>query len=50
MNASISMKHVFLALAVIYLVNPFDLAPGILVDDLVALGMALAPFIKQPAK
>jgi len=47
MNEAISWKGIVLIAAIIYFVSPVDLAPGILVDDLVVLGSALVPFFKK---
>lgn len=47
MNEVLSWKGVVLAVAVIYFVSPVDLAPGLLIDDLVVLGTALVPFFKR---
>ena len=45
-----SMKIALLVLAVIYFVSPIDLAPGIVVDDIVVLAAALSPFFKKNAE
>ncbi len=47
MQESFSWKSIILIAAIIYFVSPVDLAPGILVDDLVVLGTALVPFFKR---
>ncbi len=40
-------KRIILIIAIIYFVSPIDLMPGILIDDFVALGIALAPFFNN---
>lgn len=37
-------KGILLLIAIVYFVSPVDLMPGILVDDIVALALALTPF------
>ena len=41
-------KRIILIIAIIYFLSPVDLMPGILIDDFIALGIALAPFLKKP--
>ena len=41
-----SWKVILLVIAIIYFVSPVDIAPGLLIDDFIALGMALIPFFK----
>ncbi len=48
MAEQISWKNIILIVAIIYFLSPVDIAPGLLVDDLVVLGTALAPFIGKP--
>ena len=48
MVKQISWKNIILIVAIIYFLSPVDIAPGLLVDDLVVLGTALAPFIGKP--
>lgn len=43
-------RVIILIIAVIYLFSPVDLAPGILIDDFIALFIALTPFFKQTSK
>ncbi len=45
MAEQISWKNIILIVAIIYFLSPVDIAPGLLVDDLVVLGTALAPFL-----
>ena len=49
MNETVSWKKVFLAVAIIYFLCPFDLMSGLVVDDLVVLGTALVPFFRRTA-
>ena len=39
-------KVILLVIAIIYFISPVDIAPGLLIDDFIALGMALIPFFK----
>ncbi len=41
-------KTIILIIAMIYVLSPVDLMPGILIDDAIALGIARLPFF--PAK
>ncbi len=45
-----SGKAILLILAIVYFISPVDLAPGLLIDDYVALAIALAPFFKQTSE
>ncbi len=45
MVEQISWKSIILIVAIIYFLSPVDIAPGLLVDDLVVLGTALVPFL-----
>ena len=47
MNKIVSWKDIVLILAIVYIVSPIDLAPGVVADDLAALGAALLPFLKR---
>ena len=47
MNKNVPWKDIVLILAIIYFVSPFDLVPGVVADDLTALGVALLPFLKR---
>ena len=47
MNKNVSWKDIVLILAIVYIVSPIDLAPGVIADDLAALGAALLPFLKR---
>ena len=47
MNKDVPWKDIVLIIAIIYFLSPIDLAPGVLVDDLAALGAALLPFLKR---
>ncbi len=38
---------IILIIAMIYVLSPLDLAPGIIFDDVVALAIALTPFFKK---
>ncbi len=50
MSESVSWKSIVLIAAIIYFVAPVDLAPGVLLDDLVVLGTALVPFFTRAAE
>ena len=47
MNKNVSWKDIVLILAIVYIVSPIDLAPGVVADDLAAHGAALLPFLKR---
>ncbi|MBR3584600.1 MAG: hypothetical protein IKO00_01125 [Oscillospiraceae bacterium] len=47
MNKNVSWKDIVLILAIVYIVSPIDLVPGVVADDLAALGAALLPFLKR---
>lgn len=47
MNKDVPWKDIVLIAAIIYFISPIDLVPGVLADDLAALGAALWPFIKR---
>ena len=47
MNKNVSWKDIVLVLAIVYIVSPIDLVPGVVADDLAALGAALLPFLKR---
>ena len=47
MNKNVSWKDIVLSLAIVYIVSPIDLVPGVVADDLAALGAALLPFLKR---
>lgn len=47
MNKDVPWKDIVLIAAIIYFISPIDLVPGLLADDLAALGAALWPFIKR---
>ena len=47
MNKNISWKDIVLILAIVYIVSPIDLVPGVVADDLAALGAGLLPFLKR---
>jgi len=42
-----SGKAILLILAIVYFISPVDLAPGLLIDDFVALAIASARTILQ---
>ncbi len=44
------VKVIVLIIAVIYFVSPIDFAPGILIDDFIALAIALTPFFKKTSE
>jgi len=46
-NKNVSWKDIVLILAIVYIVSPIDLVPGVVADDLAALGAALLPFLKR---
>lgn len=43
-------KIIVLIIALIYFISPVDLAPGILIDDFIALFIALTPFFKKTSE
>ena len=47
MNKNVSWKDIVLILAIVYIVSPIDLVPGVVADDLAVLGAALLPFLKR---
>ena len=47
MNKDVPWKDVLLIVAIISFLSPLDLVPGVLADDLAALGAALVPFLKR---
>lgn len=47
MNRDVPWKDIILIVAIIYFISPIDLAPGVIADDVVALGGALWPFIRR---
>ena len=47
MNQNVPWKDILLIIAIIYFLSPIDFIPGVLMDDLVALGSALLPFLKR---
>lgn len=47
MNRNVPWKDILLIIAIIYFLSPIDFVPGVLVDDLAALGAALMPFLKR---
>ena len=47
MNKNVPWKDIVLILAIVYIVSPIDLVPGVVADDLAALGAALLPFLKR---
>ena len=47
MNKDVPWKDIILIVAIIYFLSPIDLVPGVLADDLAALGAALWPFLKK---
>ena len=47
MNRNVPWKDILLIIAIIYYLSPIDFVPGVLVDDLAALGAALMPFLKR---
>ena len=47
MNNNVPWKDIVLILAIVYIVSPIDLVPGVVADDLAALGAALLPFLKR---
>ncbi len=42
-----SAKAALLIAAIIYFVWPIDLAPGIVIDDIIALCIGIAPYLKK---
>lgn len=46
MNKNVPWKDIVLIVAIIYFLSPIDLAPGVLADDLAAMGAALLPYLK----
>ncbi len=47
MNKNVPWKDIVLIAAIIYFVSPIDFVPGVITDDLAALGAALLPFLKR---
>lgn len=47
MNREVPWKDIILIAAIIYFISPADLMPGVIADDLAALGAALWPFLKR---
>ena len=47
MNRNVPWKDIILIVAIIYFVSPIDFVPGVITDDLAALGAALLPFLKR---
>ena len=47
MNRNVPWKDIVLIAAIIYFVSPIDFVPGVITDDLAALGAALLPFLKR---
>ena len=47
MSETVSWKSIVLIVAIIYFLSPVDIAPGIIVDDLLVLGTALVPFFRK---
>ena len=47
MNRDVPWKDIILIVAIIYFISPIDLVPGVIVDDLAALGGALWPFVRR---
>lgn len=47
MNKNVPWKDIVLIVAIIYFLSPIDLAPGVLADDLAAMGAALLPYLKR---
>ena len=47
MNKDVPWKDIVLTVAIIYFLSPIDLVPGVIADDLAALGAALLPFLKR---
>ena len=44
---NVSWKDIILIVAIIYFLSPIDFVPGVLTDDVAALGAALLPFLKR---
>ena len=47
MNRNVPWKDILLIIAIIYYLSPIDFVPGVLADELVALGAALIPVLKR---
>ena len=47
MNRNVPWKDILLIIAIIYFLSPVDFIPGVLADDIAALGAALLPFLKR---
>ena len=47
MKKGIPWEDIFLIAAIIYFLSPVDLVPGVIADDLAALGAALLPILKR---
>ena len=44
---NVPWKEIVLVVAIIYFLSPIDFVPGVLADDVAALGAALLPFLKR---
>ena len=47
MNRNVPWKDILLIIAIIYFLSPIDFVPGVLADDIAALGAALIPVLKR---
>lgn len=47
MNRNVPWKDIALIIAIIYFLSPVDFVPGVITDDIAALGAALLPFLKR---
>lgn len=47
MNRNVPWKDIVLIIAIIYFLSPVDFVPGVIADDIAALGAALLPFLKR---
>ena len=47
MNRNVPWKDILLIIAIIYFLSPIDFVPGMLADDIAALGAALLLFLKR---
>ena len=47
MCETVSWKSIVMIVAIIYFLSPVDIAPGIIVNDLLVLGTALVPFLRK---
>lgn len=47
MDRNVPWKDILLIIAIIYFLSPLDFVPGVIADDLAALGAAVFPFLRR---